>query len=152
MIQQHDYHGYDAKLLAHRNNHGGIEVDELRGRQKVLRVRSSPDARLFKHMTSEQEAAFYAIARAYEFVTAGMGCKAMDYGAVRGGSSMPQEIVVEMVNRYNHWRAKCKQFYVSGLMALDVIADGMSLAASEDSRKMQRGAAIANLLKALDLW
>ena len=146
--------GYEAEQLKFRAQHGGLSADELRGRTIAIRVRATPDARLFAEMTTDQESAYIAIARAFNFITGGMQAPAMDYAGVKGGNSgnVDADYWPQLMFRYSDWHRKCANKLINARMALDVIADGLCPATVDRNHRRRKGTAKDNLFKALGVW
>lgn len=147
-------HGMRKDVIDQRSRHDTLIIEEVRNGKRTipLRVRVASDAKLRNSLTSDQEIAYDAIARAYNIIVSGLGLRATDYSAATGKGLAGVERGAELMVEYWEWRDTCKQRYISAKMAVEVIVDGKSLRQVEIDHKMIEGTAKSNLLKALGVW
>lgn len=151
---QTTHHGVDNSVLKCRARHDTLAIDEVRLGAKSIGVRVVvvPDRKAVEMLENGGLwRAYEQIAQAIAIRTAGLGMTGMDLSRVRGcGSNI--EYGAELLRKYDQWHATCRRKYISPLMILDMIVDGLSLKAVEKKYHFKAGAAASNLVKCLALW
>ena len=149
-------YGLSAEQLKNRSQHDKVDIEDVRdgSRKRAIRVVVTPDRRIIEKLADlGLWGAFESINKAVSVRTSGLGVKAMDLSAVRGGSGDNGiEYGAELLARYDEWIEKCKKKHFSPRMVLDMVIEGLSLRQIDKKYKFMSGTASKNLIRCLELW
>jgi len=147
-------HGLDSAVLSKRSQHNTIAIEEVRdgSKKRAARMVVVPDRRVVERLEDlGLWRAYENIAMAVSIRTAGLGVMAMDLSRVRGGTGNIEH-GADLIISYDKWINECKRKYLSPLMVLDMIVDGLSFKEIDKKRQFMSGTASKNMIACLELW